>query len=105
MRDPRRARGGCAGSSAHGGCRSGSGSVLKREIQLVIFISGKADGLLAERALCERSKCLPCLPRSSVDASLTLVGTDRAAYGFPFPNSVHDGLGRVVKAMDQNVIY
>lgn len=58
-----------------------------------------------EWALCERSKHLHYLPRRRIYASPALFRTDRTGYGFPFPNSVHDGLGRVVKAIDQNVIY
>lgn len=89
----------------HGaGCGSISNSVLKIGNSLVIFTSGKAD----KEIWCSICKCRKCphhLLHSCISASLTLFRTDRAGYGFPFPNSECDGLGRVVKATDQNVIY
>lgn len=70
-------------------CGSIGHSVLKIGNSLVIFITGKAG---KEFWWCPHH--LPHRPTLS-----------KAGYGFSSPNSECDGLGRVVKSIDQNVIY
>lgn len=93
-----------AGSECGAGCGSIGNSILKIGNSLVIFVNGKADKEFWW-SICKCRKCPHHLPHRCISASLTLFRTDGAGYGFPFPNSECDGLGRVVEARDQNVIY